>query len=338
MPTTTTKTIKSAGGDYSSIAGFEAGEQADLVSGDAIKQAECYAFEEQTVSGLNTFDGWTTDATRYIRVYAATGQRHTCAPNTGFRIYIQGSGRGFNIVEENMRVEGIACRSDEGALPGDRFFHVQTSGAAGDIRISKCWINTNTQDNCFIRIPAGDGVKVFNCMAGPGGGTFQGMDWSTTGHIWFYNNTVVGKNTPNSFFGLFTAFGGGPATIVFKNNIADRGPNPGASFQAYFLGATNVSGNNNLSDDTSAPGTSPVTNAAPTYVNESAGDLHLDPADSSGARNGGANLSGDSDLAFSDDIDDDLRPQGAGWDIGADEVFVPSGVRSTAWQGVLRRV
>jgi hypothetical protein len=48
-------------------------------------------------------------------------------------------------------------------------------------------------------------------------------------------------------------------------------------------------------------------------------DFHLRAGDSA-ARGYGANLRNDANLAFSDDIDGESRPENGAWDIGADQV------------------
>ena len=64
--------------------------------------------------------------------------------------------------------------------------------------------------------------------------------------------------------------------------------------------------------------------ATVTFMDESAMDFHLAPDDTA-ARDQGVNLSNDANLAFLDDIDVDSRPQGVGWDIGADETSFGEG-------------
>jgi len=59
--TFSTKTIKSSGGDYTSLTAWEAGEQADLVALDRVAVAECYDFE--SVESPISINGWTTDVT-----------------------------------------------------------------------------------------------------------------------------------------------------------------------------------------------------------------------------------------------------------------------------------
>jgi len=324
VPTTQTKTI-GPGRDYSGILSWEAAEQADLPTGDLIKQAECYTFADalgDTVSGL--IDGWTTDATRYIRIYAATGHQHSCRPTTGYRIQFAGFGRGIDIREGFVRVEGVGFESvDLGSSPGDRAFHVET-GVTGDVRISKCWLGTPTNDESFLRSfgAATSGVKIFNCMAHPGlgGGTSNGINTQGAGTYYMYNNTLVGKNMPD-FISILGVSSGAP-TYVLKNNLVDRGPSPSGSSTAYGLsGVTTTGSTNNLSDDTSAPATNAQTNKSPTYRNEAEGDLRLASSASDGY-NQGADLSADANIAITDDILGTARPQVSTFDIGAHEVVV----------------
>lgn len=324
MPTTQTKTIKSSGGDYSGIIAYEAAEQANLVTGDLIKQAECYTFEDvlgTTASGL--FDGWTTDATRYIRVYAATGHQHSCKAYTGYRIAFDGFGRGIDIREEYMRVEGIGFRSfDAGSSPGDRAFHIENA-ASGDVRISKCWLNTFTNDESFIRaFGSTSGVKIFNNMAHVAGtGTASSINTQGNGTYYMYNNSLVGQNLPD-FISLLYVSSGNP-TYVLKNNLVDRGPNPNASSTAYGLsGATTTGSTNNLSDDTTAPGSNAQTSKNPVYRNETAGDLRLLSNDTT-CKSLGADLDADANIAITDDILGTARHSTAPT-IGAFEIVTPS--------------
>jgi len=75
----------------------------------------------------------------------------------------------------------------------------------------------------------------------------------------------------------------------------------------------------NLSEDGTASGTGSLTNklASDQFVSVTSGseDLHLKAG--ADAIDAGTSLAG----SFSDDIDSDSRPQGSGWDIGADEYF-----------------
>jgi len=74
-------------GYYTTLSAWEAGEQKDLVTADEMAVAECY---DDWPSGLNdklTIDGWTTDATRYVKVTVAEGHRHNGVSKAGFWMY-----------------------------------------------------------------------------------------------------------------------------------------------------------------------------------------------------------------------------------------------------------
>jgi len=333
MTTTVTRTVKSAGGDYSTLLAYEAGEQGDLPTLDEIRQAECYAFLDQGLDPL--FDGWTTDATRYIRVFAAAGEQHNGTRGTGYRRQIRGFGHGVDIREDFMRVEGVAVESDDNGGTeqwGDRGFHIE-AGVTTDIRISKCYQTVGrTNDFAFARIFGGGVIKIWNCVSGYDeavGNSANQLDVADAGvALSVYNNTFVGTEmSALGFFGLIQNTSGGAPLVVCKNNLCDRGANPGANPAAYMLASADTTGStNNLSDDATAPGANPLTNKAPEYVDEVNGDLHIAVADAV-CRDVGADLSGDGTIPFSDDIDGDARPIGAAWDVGADESAGPPPVR-----------
>src|SRR3990170_1219772 len=79
MATTVTKTIKSSGGDYTSLSAWEAGQQGNLVTADQIQVAECYSMLDTSICVIN---GWTTDATRYIEIKTPVSERHDGKWNT----------------------------------------------------------------------------------------------------------------------------------------------------------------------------------------------------------------------------------------------------------------
>lgn len=326
MPTTVTKTVKSAGGDYSTLAAYEAGEQGDLPTLDRIARAECYAFFDD--GGDPLFDGWTTDATRYIDIVVAAGQQHNGTRGTGYRRSIHGFGHGVDIREDFVRVTGVAIESNTNGgteQPGDRGYHIDMGGA-GDIRISKSYQTVGlTNDHSFMRVFNASGtIKVWNCMTGAdvsANGVVNQIDITTTGTLYLYNNTILGDRM-GAFEGCIVRSGSTP-TVVCKNNVCDRGATPDVNSGAYRLsGATTTGSTNNLSDDGTSPGSNPIT-GFPVYVDEANGDLHIAGSDAV-CRDVGADLSADANIAFADDIDGDARPQGSAWDVGADEFLASS--------------
>src|SRR5262249_41354354 len=91
-------------------------------------------------------------------------------------------------------------------------------------------------------------------------------------------------------------------------------------FCAYCLGACfggTITQSYNISSDATASGTGSITNVviATQFVNSSPGSVDLHLLVGSDAVNKGAGLS----ATFTRDIDDEARPVGTAWDIGADE-------------------
>ncbi len=80
-----TEVVRSIGSgkDYTTIASYESDlgdtTSGDLVTDDEIAIGELYgSFNEQ-----NVFNGWTTDATNYIKIRAATGEKYEHVADTG---------------------------------------------------------------------------------------------------------------------------------------------------------------------------------------------------------------------------------------------------------------
>ena len=74
MATEIIKTVKPSGGDYTSLANWEAGQQGNLPALNETHTAECYSMEDSSFVDLF---GWTTDPTRYIKIYTPLSERHS---------------------------------------------------------------------------------------------------------------------------------------------------------------------------------------------------------------------------------------------------------------------
>ena len=118
-----------------------------------------------------------------------------------------------------------------------------------------------------------------------------------------YNNTISGFDT-----NIYSYW----STILAKNNICQNS-------QTYCYesnnGTVHVDSTNNLSERADAPGDDPVNSATVLFLDEVNYNFHLTGNDSS-ALGGGVNLSSDSYLQVSSDIDGEDR---SNWCIGADE-------------------
>jgi len=80
-----TKTLKTSGGDYSSLSAWEAGEQTDLVTAGDSHVLECDA---GTYIGDVTIAGWTTSASNRITIKAAAGSEHNGVRGAGVKFTV----------------------------------------------------------------------------------------------------------------------------------------------------------------------------------------------------------------------------------------------------------
>lgn len=309
MSTTVTKTIKSAGGDYSSLSNWEATEQGDLVAADEIRQAECYAFQDTTAF---TIDGSTTDATRYLRIYAAAGCEAGMpwrASTDAYQLSPAGSGavpRALYVSDSYTRVERIQIEVRGNAV-GASLSILYTDQPS---RFLGCYFRQNgTDTGGYGRggvVFEGEAIVV-NCVcadvvsaSGSPGDAFHAADPFTG--VRFYNCTAVNSDR---------GFRRNAGTAVAKNCLAYN--NSGLDFSGTFDAASDY----NASEDTTAPGTNARVSQTFAFVNAAGGDWHLAIGDA-GAKDFGTDLSADANYAFNDDFDGVIRA--SLWDIGADEV------------------
>lgn len=327
MPTVT-KTIGTAGRDYSTITAWEAAlddTAAYSASDDAV--GECY--DDSVFNEAVIINGGTTVGLSSITLSVASGERHTGVAGTGARIVYTGGSVTDIIQTYNLdlpvTVEWLEITT--GA-------HTSTIAMAFlAIRVRKQQaryllvhdLTTANQNTAGIGLEVNTGVGdksvihnniVYNLDA-VNRNAF-GIRWSTASSRSFdiYNNTVyniIGDGDGNETVAcIYTASTSSNRNI--KNNVCCNVTGAGTA-NCFILGAT-VS--NNASSDTSATGTGSLTSldASSQFVSIVGGseDLHLKAgSDCIGA---GADL-GTTPTGINIDIDGD--PRGATWDIGADE-------------------
>lgn len=116
MATVVSHVIAPSGGDYTSLSAWESAQKRNLVSADEIAEARMRTFS----GGLNDSSafnsGWTTDATRFIRIIADTDHRHTAQPGTGAYFNTASGGGTFRpvTVAGAVHVEGIGITGASG--------------------------------------------------------------------------------------------------------------------------------------------------------------------------------------------------------------------------------
>lgn len=305
MATTITNTIKSSGGDYTSLSAWEAGEQRNLVTADEIEVAECYNF---SVTDSVNISGWTTDATRYIKIVAPAAERHDgrarAVSGTGFRITTGVSAQSpLSVAQSHVYLEGLELEHTHASASYPAFL---ANTGAGNVYIRDCIIHDTRT------------------------GSAPTMECSLSGLVLKMRSTIVygsgrsidARNATslellNCVFWRHAAeYGVLANTLVAKNTYSGHAS---GALDDFWPGT----GNNNASSDTTATAyyTSSLASVAGTaFVSTTAGaeDFHL--ASGSSLIGAGANLYSD----FTTDIDGDTWPSSGAWDIGADH-YVSAG-------------
>jgi len=301
MPTTVTKTIRASGmgGDYTTLSGWEAGRQtanANLVTADVIEVGECYDDWSTGLSDTVTIDGFTTDATRYLKVTVASGHRHDGTPQTGFFIKntVNFGGAIVSALVAYTQIEWVDIENaGDGAC-------ITFGGTGAGRKITNCLAKTAGTTNAGTRtcFSFNENITVINCLA---------YSSPRFGFVFnaFCNGLVYNCVAANTLTG-FSAVGSGTLPTV-KNCVAYNNT-------TNWTGSFNASSSHNAtstgSDD--APGANSVISiASGDFIDAANNDYHIDT--DSALYEVGTDLSG----TFTTDIDGDTWA--ATWSIGFDQ-------------------
>jgi len=308
----------------------------DIYASDEIWNIACYGDAADTTPVA--FNGWNTRAGNYVRIFTpalaaevGTSQRHDGRWNTGaYRLQVADS-VALEIRDNHVWIEGLQFRITS-VTDIDRYcIWVHCGGSTCDVHISESifrGISTSYSWHMGIGVYAAGG--------------------STSGEVFIWNNVFydflgssdnegIDLDDPefdvymsnNTFHNCYNGIWVETANLaVAKNNLAQ---NCTDGYRGTFAAASDY----NLSDVSEAgmPGTHNKFSTTVQFVDESNDDFHLAAGDT-GARDSGTDLSLDSDLAFSDDIDGQTRS--GTWDIGADEYLsagtpTPTPTNPPAW-------
>ena len=309
MATQLKKTVMPSGGDYTSLEACMNANEQNLVTADQYFDVEIDGTWSSVDTSVVTIHNYIIDTTRYINVYTTSAAGHKGIYSTSYYVlaptdavayglYLS-TGGGSGAATEKLSITGIQINLT-GATSGNRYgIH---AGTNRDHYISKCII-LNCVGSAYWHDNENSISHIWNCIiysCGTGLRKYYGLK------DYWYSNTIFNCTTGiNS-----EADAGRSADII--NNIVQGGT---TCYTGTFGTTTD-----NISSDTSSPNNEwDSVNVA--FVNEGAGveNLHLDVSDTSGAKDGGTDLS----ATFTDDIDGVTRS--GTWDIGADE-YVTSGV------------
>lgn len=295
MPTIITKTIKASGGDYTSLASFEANEQADLTITDEIKRAECYNFEDTTPV---SFSGWVTDSQRFIVCFA--NDFHRGKWNTDvYRLKASALNEGALILKENyMIIDGLQIDDDASGVGTHNGIFLNTQNINNDIRIFNTitrFTGNGTGTGRGIRASSTNTkLKIWNSLVYD----FQNRGINTLGNVDIWNSVIYN----NGDFGIVRSGG----TINIKNC-------------AVFNHTDDISvtvGNKDhiASDDGDGTNSVQPTNWNDVFIDIANRDFHLKNSDTDLIS---AGIDDPSSGLFNRDIDGDkfVSP----WNIGVDE-------------------
>lgn len=302
MATEVISTIRASGGDYTTLSAWEAGEQRNLVTADEIAVAVCYNDWPTGLVDELDINGWTTDATRYVKVTVAEGHRHNGTPKSGFHMKKTSTATTLVFVRHSYTVLEWIDAEQLGTSGKFGIRHLTATSPTFRYCISK---NATAENGAFSF--SVNGATLIQCFAYD---TPYGFGNSLTTPSGFYG--CVAANCSNHGFYV----GGG--SVVAKNCIAY---NCGTGYRT--VGFSDANSSNNATSavlGTYLPGADGVSGVtAADFANAAANDFHL----SSGSvlRGAGANLYSD----FTTDIDGDTWPSSGAWDIGFDYYVAAGG-------------
>lgn len=312
----TTNALTGATAAYASLFAWEAARQRNLVTADEIERVICSSDDAGSTHAADTtavtIDGWTTDATRYIQIEAASSHGGKWNDNI-YRLSYDtsvGTENAIWVVEEYVNLVGLqisrSASNDVGVSA------ISYTAVGGGNNISKCIIKRGSYNNLRRGINCGGFSGVVNIY----NSVVYGISYSGSACI-----EITGGGTPVTKVYSSTLIGGvnglkALGTVTAKNIYASGST---AAYTGTISMSTCAS-----SDATGSVGLQNIAVNTTNFTNITAGseDFHLPSG--SALINVGTDTSGDAaPLNFTDDIDGQTRT--GTWDIGADEYVAAGG-------------
>jgi hypothetical protein len=286
-----------------------------------------------TGGGARVLNTYVTTPSNYIQIYTPTdtvnqvnrSQRHNGAWTSSGAYELDTTTQyGIRIDTNYARIIGMQISATISGNFARTLMFDGISGSGGYIvldsnilRATMVGTPTNAEGIGFTSPPAGPTSAITNNIVYGYAGNNQdaGIYLKGLGTHYVYNNTSYG-----SYNGFLSTRNGTTQvpTVYYKNDLAQN-TTVGYSTSFTTIGTSTY----NLSDHADAPGSNAQNSKTASFVSASNGDFHLLYSDAV-ARDKGADLSGDANYAFSNDIDGQTRPYNSIWDIGADEYEPPA--------------
>lgn len=304
----TTNNTSGATRAYASLNEAEAALQADLVSADQVLTVLCSGTTADTTAV--SIDGWTFDATRYLKVEGAAALTPTW-DTSKYRIEATSAdgGDALTVVEEFTYLKNLQLQKTKASNLDKNILQMNSAIGAGSVYLENLVLKGiySSGTGNFRGLFCGDGsatyraknILIFDVNGGGGTGFYQ----NSFPTMYCYNFGVHNCDT-----GYFTSDSGTTLKNCWAQSCTDG-----------YSGTFNGNSDYNLSELSSdAPGSNSKNSTVITFVNEAADNFSLDSADT-GAKDSGTDLSADGGwFGTANDIAGDTRS--GTWDIGPDEV------------------
>jgi len=292
--------------DYSSLSAWESAQQRDLVSADEIAIAECY--NDGLMTNSPTISGWVTDTTRYIKIYTPDAERHDGTGTVGFKLFGKIEIRNPNVWTQGL----IIARSSADTII------VDINVGTGWLKFEKNIVVGRRMD--IEDSPSGVTIYIWNSTYIARASTVLGIQVRADcdSPVFIYNVSIYVAGAGD--WGIQID----PSTDVTCKNVAVLSSAFTKDFEYTADFNANSDYNASSQDDVNiwrAPGANSLFDlvAANEYISIGGQDLHTPIG--SNLYGAGIDLSADPNLAFSDDIDSDVRTE---WSIGADDGTIVS--------------
>ena len=294
---------------------FGACAQGNLVCANKVAVARIEGAWSAPDTNELVINGWTTGPNNYIKIFASSSARHSGKwDDTKYRLELNKEYGGIiTILENYATIDGLQVSNI--GLRNNYSTGIEISNIVGttSITISNSIIRATAIDvaqeySAGIlgnTIRASNNTKIYNnIIYGFGAGML--LDGYNANNAFVYNNTIIN----NVVVGI--EINGNAQELRLKNNLVQN------ATTNYLLihndGITEYL--SNISSDATSPNTT-FRNKTVSFFDVINKDFHLSPSDTA-AVGAGTNLSSDTGLAFSNDIDGFWRFNI--WDIGADQL------------------
>lgn len=293
---------------YSGFQAWETAREGDLVGENRIEVGVAYHDGDFVPGSTIEIDGSTTDATHFMRITVAEGQRHSGIAGNGTCVLVDGASAGgdvLRIMDEYTVVEWLTITDFNGAFSDG--IVVEDSPSAANALLQNLIIYDFLGGFNGIRIQ--EDTTVRNTILYGGGGVGIRVESGASATI---ENVTINDMTNEGVIGSVTA-----GSIAVRNSIAvDCLTGVVIDCPVTYFGYNMYSTHGGSFDPASHEGNnkSPPADLDDLFISIVPGieDLHLEPAGHL-AGNRGVDLSSD----FLGDIDGVTRTES--WDIGADE-------------------